>query len=159
MKKDFLDYTFEASIIIKGIDGIFEIIGGFLLLLVKIATLNYLIVWLTQAELLEDPSDLIANAIVKASNSLSIDTKIFGSAYLLSHGLIKIFLVWSLLKNKLWAYPAALAFLLIFIAYQSYKLIYHYSAGLLALTIFDIFIVFLTLREYRKLKLNLNNPV
>lgn len=37
----------------------------------------------------------------------------------------------------------------LFIAYQVYRLSYHFSLGLLLLTIFDAVIVGLTWREYR----------
>lgn len=150
-KKDLLDRTFQVSVVIKGIDGGLEIIGGFLLLLIKLTTLNYAIVWLTEHELIEDPSDLFANALLQVGNNLSIHAKIFGAAYLLLHGFIKIALVWALLKDKRWAYPTAIIFLMAFVFYQSYRLTYHYSLGLLLLTIFDMAIIFLTYREYQRL--------
>jgi uncharacterized membrane protein len=70
--------------------------------------------------------------------------------YLLSHGIIKIILVVALLQQRLWAYPWLIVFLSIFIVYQIYRLVLHLSLGLLALTLFDIFIVALTVLEYRK---------
>jgi len=63
---------------------------------------------------------------------------------------VKIVLVAALLKNKLWAYPWMIAFLGAFIVYQAYRLTFKLSFGLAALTIFDIFIAWLTFREYRK---------
>jgi uncharacterized membrane protein len=59
-------------------------------------------------------------------------------------------LVTALLKNQLWAYPWTIAFLGVFIVYQLYRLSFHPSLGLTALTIFDAGIVWLTYREYRK---------
>jgi len=70
--------------------------------------------------------------------------------YLLLHGLIKIVLVAALLRNKVWAYPWMIAFLLIFIGYQLYRIVLEPTFGLSALTIFDAFIVWLTWREWRK---------
>jgi uncharacterized membrane protein len=43
-----------------------------------------------------------------------------------------------------------MVFLSVFIVYQIYRLVLHMSLGLLALTLFDIFIVGLTVLEYRK---------
>jgi uncharacterized membrane protein len=37
-----------------------------------------------------------------------------------------------------------------FIVYQIYRLVLHLSLGLVALTLFDVFIVGLTVLEYRK---------
>jgi uncharacterized membrane protein len=39
-KADLLDRTFEVSIILKGLDGVLEIAGGLLLLLVTPATID-----------------------------------------------------------------------------------------------------------------------
>lgn len=55
-----------------------------------------------------------------------------------------------MLRDKLWAYPWMIALLLAFIAYQIYRVTaVHFSAGLVALTVFDIAMVWLTWREYR----------
>jgi uncharacterized membrane protein len=56
----------------------------------------------------------------------------------------------ALLRNQLWAFPWMIAFLLIFIAYQLYRIALVPSIGLSALTAFDVFIVWLTWREWRK---------
>ncbi len=63
---------------------------------------------------------------------------------------MKVTLVIALLRNKLWAYPWMIAVLLAFIAYQVYLIVLGPSPGLVALTIFDVLIVVLTWREYRK---------
>jgi uncharacterized membrane protein len=63
---------------------------------------------------------------------------------------VKVVLVAALLKNQLWAYPWTIAFLGAFIVYQLYRLRLRPSVGLMALTIFDAVIVWLTYREYRK---------
>ncbi len=69
---------------------------------------------------------------------------------MLSHGVVKIVLVTALLRNKLWAYPWMIAFLIAFIAYQVYRMTFAPSVGLVALTIFDAFVAWLTYREYGK---------
>jgi uncharacterized membrane protein len=43
-----------------------------------------------------------------------------------------------------------LAFLLVFIVYQIYRMTFAFSIGLLGLTIFDVVVVWLTYREYGK---------
>jgi uncharacterized membrane protein len=63
---------------------------------------------------------------------------------------VKVTLVIALLRNKLWAYPWMIAVLLAFIAYQVYLIVLGPSPGLVALTVFDVLIVVLTWREYRK---------
>jgi uncharacterized membrane protein len=54
--KDLLDRTFEIGIILKGLDGILEVIGGALLLGVSPDTINRVVVGLAQHELSEDPT-------------------------------------------------------------------------------------------------------
>ena len=144
-----LDRTFQVSLILKGLDGVLELIGGVLLLLVSPAQLGSVARFLTQHELSEDPHDLIANILVHYAGTLTVSASLFGAVYLLLHGLVKIVLVWAVLKDKLWAYPWMVAFLLVFIAYQCYQLVIGFTIGMALLTAFDIFIVFLTIHEYR----------
>ncbi len=143
-----LDRTFFTVMILKGLDGVLELVGGVLLLVVTPAQIGGLAQVLTQHELSEDPHDLIANSLLHYTSGLTGSTTLFGAVYLLLHGAVKVVLVWAVLTNHLWAYPWTMAFLAIFIIYQSYKLVVAFSWGLLLLTAFDIFILILTWREY-----------
>ncbi|MEW1823046.1 DUF2127 domain-containing protein [Arthrobacter sp. NPDC080031] len=144
-----LDRTFRVSLILKGLDGVLELIGGILLLVVTPRQIGDLVRFLTQHELAQDPHDFLANSLVHLSSNLSGSATLFGAIYLLLHGLVKIVLVWAVLKDKLWAYPWMIAFLLVFILYQGYRIAVAFSWGLVLLTAFDIFIVWITAREYR----------
>ena len=145
-----LDRIFEIGIILKGLDGVLETIGGLLLLAITPATINRLAAKLTQHELSEDPKDFIANHLLGYTHGLTGSAVTFAAVYLLLHGITKIVLVAALLRNQIWAYPWMLAFLLIFIGYQLYRLVLSPAFGLSALTIFDAFIAWLTWREWRK---------
>ena len=122
-RKDLLDQTFEVAIILKGLDGVLEVLGGLLLLVVTPATINRIVAWLTEHELSQDPHDFIATHLLNTAHGLTKSAVLFGSLYLLSHGAVKIVLVAALLRNKLWAYPWMIGFLLIFIIYQIYRMI------------------------------------
>jgi uncharacterized membrane protein len=148
--RDLLDQTFEVGIILKGLDGVLEVIGGLLLLVVSPATIDRVVTGLTQHELSEDPHELLATHLLRTAHGLTGSAVLFGAVYLLAHGLVKVILVTALLKNQLWAYPWTIAFLGVFIVYQLYRLSFHPSVGLTALTIFDAVIAWLTYREYRK---------
>jgi uncharacterized membrane protein len=148
--RDLLDQTFEVGIILKGLDGVLEVIGGLLLLVVTPATIDRIVTSLTQHELSEDPHDLLATHLLKTAHGLTGSAVLFGAVYLLAHGLVKVVLVAALLKDQLWAYPWMIAFLGVFIVYQLYRLSLRSSLGLTALTIFDAGIACLTWREYRK---------
>lgn len=147
---DLLDRTFAVGIILKGLDGVLEVMGGLLLLIVSPGAIDRLSRALTQHELSEDPHDFLATHVLHAAGSLTSSSVRFGAAYLISHGVVKIVLVAALLRNKIWAYPWMIAFLIAFIAYQIYRMTVAFSIGLLALTVFDVFIAWLTYREYGK---------
>lgn len=143
-----LDRTFFVSLILKGLDGVLELIGSILLLVVSPAQISEIVRVLTQHEISQDPNDLIANSLLHLTSSLSPSATLFGAIYLLLHGLVKVVLVWAVLRDHLWAYPWMIVFLVIFIVYQGYQIAVSFSWGLTLLTAFDIFIVYLTWREY-----------
>lgn len=149
--KDLLDRTFEVAISLKGLDGVLEVIGGLILLLVTPATINRIVAALTQHELSQDPHDFLAMHLLNSAQGLTKGSVLFASIYLLSHGVVKIVLVVALLRNQLWAYPWMIVFLFLFIVYQIYRIVLvPPSPGLVALTLFDLFVVWLTYREYQK---------
>src|SRR6266508_1776963 len=145
-RRRLLDRTFEVAVVLKGLDGLIEVIGGILLLVVSPGALNNLAVRLTRAEISEDPHDFAAHRLLHLTAGLH-HTQAFGALYLLSHGAAKIVLVAALLRQQRWAYPAMLVFLLIFIGYQCYRIVYAPSIALALLTLFDLLVVWLTWRE------------
>ncbi len=149
-----LHRLFIIGIWFKGIDGVLEILGGTLLLFTARATLIRLVATLTQYEMAEDPTDWTANHLRNAVSHFSTNARLFCSVYLIGHGAIKVFLVWGgLLRRKLWAYPAALAFIGAFISYQVYRILDHFSIGLAFLSAIDLVVFLLIVREYRTLGL------
>lgn len=145
-----LDRVFEVSIILKGLDGLLEAIGGLILLVVSAGSIQRFADWITVHELSHDPHDFLANHILHYTSHLSGYSVKFGAFYLLSHGIVKIVLVVAVLKQKLWAYPWMIGFLVVFIGYQIYRMSIHFTVGMLLLTLFDVFIVWLTVLEYKK---------
>lgn len=146
--RDPLDRIFEIGIILKGLDGVLEIIGGLLLLAVTPATIDRMVIRVTQHELSEDPHDFIARHLLGYTHGLTGSAVTFAAVYLLAHGIVKIVLVAALLRNQAWAYPWMIGFLLLFIGYQFYRLALSPTFWLTALTIFDALIVWLTWREW-----------
>ena len=105
-----------------------------------------------QREFLEDPRDYVANIAQHYLPYFSDHSQSFAAFYLLSHGIIKIFLAIGLLRNRLWAYPAAIVFFILFILYQVYRYTYTQSSFLILLTVFDLIVVGLTWHEYKIVK-------
>lgn len=150
--KNIFHIGFELSLLLKGIDGFLQMVGGVMLLYLNPARMSRLVALLTQHELSEDPRDVIANAMIRFSHSFSISTQAFGSIYLISHGVIKLFLILLLWRKKLWAYPLTIASLLLFIAYQLYRYAIQSSVFLLFLSAFDILMIALTWIEYSNIR-------
>ncbi len=144
-----LDRAFRIAIVLKGLDGVLELAGGIALLFISPASINHLVRWATAHELAQDPNDLIARHLLHSASQLSRSSTLYGAIYLLLHGGAKVVLVIALLRDKLWAYPWLIGLLVVFIVYQSYRLSYRFTVGLLLLTLFDVVVTGLTWREYQ----------
>jgi len=148
--KNLLDKSYEIGIIIKGIDGTLELIGGILVLALSPHAINGITRFLTESALQENPHNLIATHIVKAGHHLAAGHNLFAAAFLLTHGLVKVVLVVCLLLNKRWAYPWAFGVLGLFLVYQAYQLITAPTFGMTFLTILDIIVIGLIYREWQQ---------
>lgn len=145
-----VDRTFKIGLVLKGADGVLEIVAGALLLFLAPSTIDRIARSLTAHELSQDPHDWIAHLILSTTAHLSSGTTLFGAIYLLSHGVAKVVLVALVLRNKLWAYPWLIGLLGVFIGYQLYVIVLvTFSWGWVALTVFDVVLVWLTWREYK----------
>src|SRR3954471_18061349 len=103
-KGDLTDRAFRIGLFFKGIDGLLETIGGIVLLIIRPEQIDHIAKWLTHDELSQDPHDFIATHILKTAHDLTGSSLIFGAAYLLSHGVVKLVLVFEVLRDRLWAY-------------------------------------------------------
>ena len=74
---------------------------------------------------------------------------VFAAVYLVLHGLVKLGIVAAIVSGSRKLYPWAIAALSAFVVWQGYEFALHPSAGLALLTLVDIAIVALTVREYR----------
>lgn len=144
--------VFEISILLKGAHALIECVGGLLLAVVSTEGIKQLVDLLTQSELVHDPNDFVATHLLGLAQSLTVSTQHFYAVYLLSHGLVKVLLVVGLLRNKLWAYPASLVVLGMFIVYQLYRFSYTHGIGLIVLTVFDVFVIWLIWHEWRLMR-------
>lgn len=147
--RGWLDRLFQIGIALKGLDGVGEIIGGLLLLVVTPSQIRGVVDLLTQGELSEDPQDFVATHLLHTAGDLTGSAVLFGAIYLLVHGVVKVVLVVALLRNRMWAYPWMIGVLVAFIVYQGYRIALQPSAGLIGLTVFDVAVVALTIREWR----------
>jgi uncharacterized membrane protein len=144
------DKAFRITLLVKGADGLLEILGGLLLLVIKPDQLNHLTGLIARHELSTESSDVIANHILKSANHITSGSLIFGAVYLLSHGIVKVILVAEVLRRRLWAYQGLIIVTVAFIIYQVYRLSQKLTLGFILLTLFDFLVIYLTQRDYRK---------
>ena len=147
-----LHLAFELGVALKGLNGLLELIGGVLLLVFPSAAIQHFIVRLTHRELLDDPHDFFATHLRAAVRHMSSHDQLFVAIYLLSHGVIKAVLVYALLKDKLWAFPIAIAVFAAFGLYQIYRYLVEPSGWLIGLTVLDVAVIALTVLEWRRVK-------
>ena len=138
--------------LLKGAHAVIECVGGIILAIVSTKRIGRFVDALTQDELVKDPNDVVATHLRTFAQHFSVDSKNFYAFYLLSHGIVKVFLVWGLLRNKMWAYPTSLVVLGLFIVYQLYRYAYTHSLGLVALTVLDLIVMWLVWHEYRLMR-------
>lgn len=146
----YIHRAFTIGLVFKALNSLLEIIGGILFLFTD--KITALIAPLIQSELIEDPTDFIATHLQHYIPYLSVHTQLYASFYLLSHGVVKIVLVACLFQKKLWAYPATIAILVLFILYQMYRFSHTHSLTLFFLTLFDLLLIWLTWHEYQVMK-------
>jgi uncharacterized membrane protein len=147
MQEERVHQLFLVSISLKGAHAAIEILGGLMLAVTSTQALRALVERLTQQEFTE--GDFIANHLLAWAQTFSVQAHHFYAFYLISHGLVNLGLVIGLLMGRLWAYPASLVVMTLFIAYQLYRYSYTHGVGLIVLTIFDIIVIGLIWHEYR----------
>lgn len=140
---------FRFSLWSKGIFAALEIASALSLWLIPGAWWTRLAIFITRSELAEDPHSLIAHSILRFAEKLSIEPQLFAIIYLVAHGLIKLVLVWVLLKERYNIYPWLMGVIALFICYQMVEFFLHNSLFMLALSLFDSFILYLVWREWR----------
>src|ERR1700730_16207735 len=143
---------FELGILIKGVDGGLELVGGLLLIFLSPVAINRVVFFFVEGELKEDPTDLVANLLLHTTRS-AIEVRVPASLFLIVHGIVKLALVAGLATNRLWSYPAAILVFAGFTIYQLYQLSQRYSLFLEIVTVLDVVVILLVIAEYRHMRI------
>lgn len=151
-----LHIAFYISLMLKGLFALSEIAAGVGAFFLTRRLLVSVVQTIVQGELGEDPRDFIANYLLHSAQHFSIGAQHFTGLYLLSHGVVKLWLVAGLLREKLWYYPTAIAVFSAFIAYQLYRFTFTHSAWLLLITLVDAVVIALSWHEYEYLRRRLS---
>ena len=143
---------FLIGIWIKAVVGALQTIAGIAVLAVSQQSLAAMVTRWTNPELTEEPHNLIATWAQNGVAQLGAGSRMFVTIYLISHGVIKIALIWAMLRRKMWAYPLSMWVIGGFIAYQLYRFAFTHSIWLVVLTALDVLVVYLIYHEYRTRK-------
>ena len=141
MQEKRIHQIFVVSVTAKGLHALIEIAGGIALYLFSSDTIGR---WIDHV----DRNEWLAR-------HFPLQEQGFFAFYLLSHGILKGAIVAGLLREKLWAYPASFVIFGLFIAYQLYRYSYTHEIALIALSIFDLFVIALAVHEWRLLRKHL----
>ncbi|HWT40216.1 MAG TPA: DUF2127 domain-containing protein [Dongiaceae bacterium] len=145
-----LDGIFYASILLKGVDGVLEVIAAVAILIFNPPRMHYYLDLIAQTDFARHHQSLFAHFVLPLTNSYTDNVRLFLVIYLLIHAAIKIISVVGLMLNKRWAYPFALITLGALMLYQLYDIFFvRPTAFMIILTVFDIFVLWLIWREYK----------
>jgi len=139
---------FDIAIILKGLNGLFEIIGGGALALIPAGAILAWVDTITHTELSNDPNDFLANALIHWAQHFEHKSQEFVAIYLLVHGLTKVLLVTLLWMGQKIAYPIAIVFFTLFDLYALHRLMLHWSWVLVAFLTVDVIIIGIIAREW-----------
>lgn len=149
-RADLLHVAFLLGLAGKALLGLSQIAGGLTLVVSPPDALPHLVDWLARNELAEDPSDPLALWVERGLSHASFAAGGFYVVYLLAHGGMNVAMAAALATRRPWGYPLALLFLGAFIALQLFEYARTADPVLLLLSGYDILIVLLVLREWRR---------
>jgi uncharacterized membrane protein len=145
-KRQAVHVMFGVAVALKMVNGVLEIVSGWFLVFKPGWIGPHIAAW-TYA-LLHDPDNWLVRDAARWGAGLTTSTEHFASTYLIAHGVAKLFLGWGLIREKLWAFPAALAVFGLLILYQLYRLQHTHSTTLSVLIVVDVGVCYLIWREY-----------
>jgi len=102
----YLHLAFEVSLVLKAVFAVGEILAGIGAYFLTQQFLFKLVERITRQELLEDPRDFIANYLFQSAQNFSVSARKFTAVYLLTHGVVKLWLIIGLLRRKLGYYQS-----------------------------------------------------
>lgn len=144
--------VFTGSIILKGINGIIESIGGLILLFTNSQVISRYLKLIFNHELENDPSDKVVNFLINYFQNISQHTQVFAATYILLHGIMNLFLFSMVWKKKIHAYPIVVVIMSLLVIYQIIRFSHTHSVILFVITLVDMLIIYLIADEYTRKK-------
>lgn len=150
--KTVIDRLYAVGVSIKGIDGVIELVAG-VVLWISPALAHALLADLAGEAREGDTAVLhfVGQYVARLDNELAQSGMAFLIAFLITHGAVKVVLVYCLFRKWHRVYPYALAILIAFLCYQFYAFVLTPTIGLAGFTALDAAIIILVYKEYREL--------
>jgi uncharacterized membrane protein len=141
MQEKRIHQVFRITVALKGLHGLVEVVGGIALALFSTdSILRLLYHW--------DRHEWVARHFNTGEHHYYV-------WFFLSHGALNLGLAIGLLLEKLWAYPAAMVVLALFILLQMHRFMHVHDPGLIVFSILDAIVIALAVHEYRLLRKHL----
>lgn len=140
------DIIFRIGLLAKGVDSVFEVVGGILITMpTKLA--RYLLV-LSQHELYRH-HEVMSGRLDRLAETVQVHAHLGAALYLIAHGGAKAVLIAAIVRGKRWGYTGLIAVLSVFTLIEMTRAIaaHEILTGLLGL--FDIVIVVVIYKEYK----------
>ncbi|WP_051386250.1 DUF2127 domain-containing protein [Actinokineospora inagensis] len=144
---------FRLAMLLKGADGVLQLLGGLLLAVVPTTVISGLANAVITRDMLGDPNGTLAHHLSRAVRDFgNSGTRVFAIVYLLLHGVVKLGLVLAMVRKIKPAYPVAVLVLAAFVVYEVYRAVHTGSIALPFFAAMDVLVIILVIREYRHLR-------
>lgn len=140
---------FRIGVVIKAAIALGELVVGTLVVFMSPERISNFIYAVAGVEFTEPQGGLIWKLVAGSLKDFTATSQAVWAFVFLSHGIVKMFLLGGLWKNKLWAYPTSALIFTGFVFYQLYELSVVPSILLWLITIFDIVLIWLIWHEYK----------
>jgi uncharacterized membrane protein len=140
------EFLFRFGMIVKGVDSLFEVLGGVILTMpTKLA--RYILV-VSQHEAFRHHTTL-AGRLDRLADSVAMHPSMIEAIYLMVHGLAKVVLIAAIVMHKRWGYIGFIAVLSLFSLIELTRAATAHEIVTAVFGLFDVCVVVLIYREYR----------
>lgn len=150
-EKEAIHVGFEIGLVLKTINSVLEIIGGFLFLFYP-WIIARVVGFVVRGEMAEDPQDIVVKFLIKWMDYSLSNLRVLVGAYLLLIGMAKLGFVIALFKKKLKAYVIYEVILALFVGYQTYRYVIRHELFILIVTLIDLFVMAFVWLEYLRIR-------
>jgi len=146
LRKRATDLIFDVGLAIKGIDAMFEVIGG-ILLTMPVRLARYILV-LSQHELYRH-HEVLSGRLDRLAATVTVHAHLYAALYLIVHGGAKVILILAIVKGKRWGYVGLMAVLSAFVLFEAVRALSALEVLTGALALFDVLVVIVIWKEYK----------